>query len=194
MPDYSVKFLIDPNDLNFIKAAQQRITLAKPVNGNSPNVIWLSVDPFQSTDIGWSEEYGIYASTSQIANGVSITKLSETGLAAQDGMYYTLTAATTFNGPFAGGGVPRGSFGAQNDVPYDSYPSLTFGLTQEALVTSETIITRITGKYTKIALGGGKNDVTLKYDPTLGMFVQSTTQGKLMKEQDSSILLSEAVF
>jgi hypothetical protein len=231
MSDYSVKFLIEPADLNYIKAAGQRITLAKPVNSSSPNVIWLSIDPFQSTDVQWTEEYGIYASTSQIANGVSITKLSETGLPAQDGLYYTLTAATTFNGPFGGKGVPAGSYGAQNDVPYSAYPSLTFGLTQDALVnqkpsgrkplsatpvlatqfvqmtpftivyawlqsqfTSETIITTITGKSAKITLGGGVKDVTLKYDPSLGMFVPSSPTGQLMKQSDNVVLLAETVF
>lgn len=227
--DFSIKFLIDPKDLEFIKGAQQRITLAKPVNGGTPNVIWLSIDPFQSTDVQWTEEYGIYASTTLIAEGASITKLSETTpFPAQDGAYYTLSAATTFNGPFPGGGVAQGSFGAQNDVPNSAYPVLTFGLTQNALVnqkpsqrkplsatpvlatqfatmtpftivyawlqsqfTSETIITRITGKRAKVTLGGGATSITLKYSPDLGMFVPSTDQGKLMvKDVSSKTMLS----
>ncbi len=218
--DFSVKFLIEPKDLEYIKAAQQRITLAKPVNSDTPSVIWLSIDPFQSTDVQWTEQYGIYASTTQIAEGANITKLSETPFPAQDGAYYTLSAATTFNGPFPGGGVARGSFGADNGVPNSAYPVLTFGLTQNAMInqrpaerkplsatpvlatqfvnmtpytivyawlqsqfTSETIITRITGKRAKITLGGSVNSVTLKYSPELGMFVPSTLKAKDVSSQ-----------
>jgi hypothetical protein len=230
--DLSVKFIIDPKDLEYIKAAQQRITLAKPVNSENPSVIWLSIDPFQSTDVQWTEQYGIYASTTTITEGASITKLSETTpFPAQDGAYYTLSAATTFNGPFPGGGVSRGSFGAQNDVPHSAYPTLTFGLTQNAVVnqrpserkplsatpvlatqfvsmtpftivyawlqsqfSSETIITRITGKRSKITLGGSVTSVTMKYSPELGMFVPSTDQGKLMvKDVSSKAMLSPGI-
>ena len=77
MPDYRLQLLIDPSVLPIIRAAGQRITLAKPVNSDSsPNVVWLSIDPFQSTEVQWSEEYGIYASTTAVQQGASITKLS----------------------------------------------------------------------------------------------------------------------
>ncbi|MCQ4166517.1 hypothetical protein [Tahibacter harae] len=139
MPDYRLQLLIDPADLNVIRAAGQRITLAKPVNSDSsPNVVWLSIDPFQSTEVQWAEEYGIYASTTAVQQGASITKLSETGVPAQDGATYSFTAGATFNGPF-GGGVPRGTYGAQNDMPNSNYPMLTFGLTQSALINQKPV-------------------------------------------------------
>jgi hypothetical protein len=230
MPEYSLKFLVDSSDLVIIKAAQQRITLAKPVNGGSPNVIWLSIDPFASTDVKWTEEYGIYASTSRISNGVTIDKLSETTGPAVDGAYYSFTAATVFNGPFTGEGVTAGTFAARNDVPSSAYPVLTFGLTQSALInkfpaerkplsatsvlatqfvemtpfaivyawlqsqfTSETIITKITGKSAKVSLGGGVTSMTLKYNPELGMFVPATPQGKFA-DHAAVQLLAPAVF
>lgn len=132
--DFDVKFIIEPKDLEVIKGAQQKITLAKPVSSGTPSVIWLSIDPFVSTDVQWTEEYGIYASTTQVTEGATITKMSEVPFPAQDGASYTLSAATTFNGPFPDDRVVRGSFRAQNDVPYSAYPALTFGLTQTALV------------------------------------------------------------
>ncbi len=213
MPNYNLKLVIDPKDLEIIRASQQRITLAKPVNSeSSPNVVWLSIDPFQAPDVSWTEEYGVYSSTTAIQDGASITKLSETTpFPAQDGSYYSFTSGATFSGPFTGNGVQRGSYGAQNDMPYSQYPVLTFGLTQSAMVNqklaerkpisatpvlstqfsnmtpfttvfvwlqaqyaSETIITRITGKNSRARFGGGINDITLKYDPTLGVFVPAT--------------------
>ncbi|MCG6117916.1 MAG: hypothetical protein MEQ07_06945 [Aquimonas sp.] len=221
MPSYRLQLLIEPKDLEVVRASQQRITLAKPVSNESPNVVWLSIDPFQSTEVQWDEEYGVYASTTAVQEGASITKLSETGVPAQDGSYYTFTPGATFTGPFAGQGVARGSYGAQNDMPYSQYPVLTFGLTQSALINqkpaerkpisatpvlatqfanmtpfsnvfiwlqsqfaSETIITRITGRTAKAKFGGGVNDIALKYDASLGMFVPSAVQGKAVKETD----------
>lgn len=221
MPSYRLQLLIDPKDLEIVRASQQRITLAKPVSSESPNVVWLSVDPFQSTEVQWEEEYGIYSSTTAVQEGASITKLSETGIPAQDGSTYTFTPGATFNGPFSGG-VARGSYGAQNDMPYNQYPVLTFGLTQSALINqkpterkpisatpvlatqfanmtpftnvfiwlqsqfaSETIITKITGRSAKAKFGGGVDDITLKYDASLGMFVPAAVQGKAVKETNA---------
>ena len=39
MPNYSLTLNIDPSDLNVIKAAGQRLTLAKPVGSGDPNVV-----------------------------------------------------------------------------------------------------------------------------------------------------------
>ncbi|BAW79795.1 hypothetical conserved protein [Candidatus Nitrosoglobus terrae] len=218
MPDYSLQLLIDEKDLPVIKGAGQYITLAKPVNSNSPNVIWLSVDPFSSTEVSWQEQYGIYASTTAVQQGATITKLSETGIPAQDGAYYTLSASAVFTGPYFNESVPAGTWAAQNSVPYSQYQSLTFGLSQSALVnqkpinrkplsaasvlanqsiemtpftniyvwlqavfSSETIISRIIGKYTIARFGNGVNNITLKYEPNLGVFVPYTN-GQFQRE------------
>ncbi|MBN8738755.1 MAG: hypothetical protein BGP24_12550 [Lysobacterales bacterium 69-70] len=232
MPDYRLQLLIDPTDLSVIRTAGQRITLAKPVNSDSsPNVIWLSIDPFQSTEVQWSEEYGIYASTTAVQQGASITKLSETGVPAQDGASYSFTSAATFNGPFSSGSVARGSYGAQNDMPNSNYPMLTFGLTQSALInqkpaerkpisatpvlatqfanmtpfstvyiwlqsqfSSETIITKITGKTSKARFGGGVNDLSLKYDANLGVFVPVSAQGKALADHPNVELSTPLLF
>jgi hypothetical protein len=226
MPDYSVTFLIDAKDLEAIKAAQQRITLAKTVNGdNSANVIWLSVDPFPTTVVGWNEAYGIYASASGVVDGATISKMAELPVPAQAKAYYSFTTAAAFNGPFSGNGVPAGSYGVQNDMPYTSYATLTFGLTQDADVnqlkltakpisatpvlatqflqmtpsptfyvwlqaqfTSGTVI-RVVGKSTKVSLGGGVTAATLKYDPSLGLFVAAGPQLRLADGQPAVALI-----
>jgi hypothetical protein len=217
--NFNLKLLIDTETLPIIRDSGQRITLAKPVNADTtPSVVWLSIDPFASTDVSWEEQYGIYASTTKVVDGATISKLSETGVGAQDGATYTFTSGAVFNGPFPGG-VPRGSYGAQNDMPSSLYPVLTFGLTQDALVNqvaakrkplsatpvlatqfaeitpftivfvwlqaqfrSETIITRITGRNTKVRLGGGVNEATLKYNAELGVFVPVDSKGTFQKE------------
>lgn len=135
MPDQSLTLLIDPTDLTVIKTAQQRIALGKTVNGNPVNIIWLSVDPLASNIISWPAEYGLYASASPLKDGSPILKLAEAGPPVQNSAYYTFTPAGLFNGPHTGSAAPpASSYAVQNDMPYASYPSLVFGLTQSALV------------------------------------------------------------
>lgn len=134
MMEYRLQLILDKKALREVKNAGQRILLAKPVNGETPSVVWLSIDPFESTEVVWKEEYGIYASNNTVKHGAKITKISETGVPAQDGAFYTLTPQTIFEGPTPDPSIPRGTFVARNHTSYDAYPSLTFGLTQSALI------------------------------------------------------------
>ena len=59
---------------------------------------------------------------------------------------------------------------------------------------SETIITTITGKTSKARFGGGVNDLALKYDPNLGVFVPVSAQGKLMAEHPNVELSTPLLF
>lgn len=138
MPNYSLTLNIDPTDLNVIKAAGQRLTLAKPVGSGDPNVVWLSIDPFQSTTVEWTEEYWIYASTTEVAQGNNISKLSEvTPGPALDAGYYPFTPAATFGVFQNSPAIPSGTFAAENMMPYTQYPALTFGLSQSAMVSKK---------------------------------------------------------
>lgn len=135
MPEFTLKLSIDPESLKIIKAAQQRIILAKPVDGASPNVAWVAFDPFQSNTVTWNEEFNIYASTTEIQNGAEILKMSDTTYPAQDAAYYSFDPSATFSGPFTGTGAPpRGSYRVINNMPSSEYRSLTMGLQQKARV------------------------------------------------------------
>jgi hypothetical protein len=139
MTDFALTLEIDPDDLTVIRSAQQRLTLAKPVDGAEPNVIWLSIDPFQTTLVTWVDEYGIYASTSEIREGTTLIKMADSPLPALAGSSYTLTSGGVFTGPFSSGGLPSTVYGAKNDVPYDDFPKLTFGLSQSAAVNGNVV-------------------------------------------------------
>ncbi|MBU3961463.1 MAG: hypothetical protein KJ670_14965 [Alphaproteobacteria bacterium] len=138
MPSYSLTLNIDPTDLNVIKAAGQRLTLAKPVGSGDPNVVWLSIDPFQSTTVEWTEDYWIYASTTEVTQGNNISKLSEvTPGPALDAGYYPFTPAATFGVFQNNPGIASGTYAAENMMPYTQYPALTFGLSQSAMVSKK---------------------------------------------------------
>ena len=51
---------------------------------------------------------------------------------------------------------------------------------------SETIITQITGNHSVAKFGGAVDNITLKYDPNLGVFVSATPKGVL--EHDSGLV------
>ncbi|PKR54099.1 hypothetical protein [Thalassospira marina] len=134
--DFTLTLNIDPKDLDVINGAQQKVALAKPVGNSAANVIWVAFDPFESNTIQWSEEYWIYASTASTGvNGEKITKLSEVQPGpAMTGSVYTFGQTATFGEPVKNPAIGSGTFAAQNDMPYDKYPSLTFGLSQTAMV------------------------------------------------------------
>lgn len=135
---FSLSLGFDTDVLSLIKDAGQRVAIAKPVGSGAPNVIWVDIDPFQVTTIEWEENYWIYASTDSVEHGTSINKLSEVSPGpALDGGYYEFTNNNIF-GPFRKNNsalpVASGTFAAINNMNYDRYASLTFGLAQDALV------------------------------------------------------------
>jgi len=217
---FTLKMLIDPADLSVIKTAGQRITLAKPVNAEDRiSTVWLSIDPFQSTDVEWEEEYGIYASTTAIVDGASITKMSETDFPAADGKYYSFPSSALFLGPSGGPSAPPlGTFKVFNDMPSSNYRALTFGLSQSAQVNkmpanrkpisassvlatqfiemtpftnvyiwlqsyyqSETVITKVVGKYTVAKFGRDAFELTFKYDAQAGVFKPVDEQARFIE-------------
>ena len=133
--NYSLDLTIDEESLRFLRTSQLRITLAKPVGGDSPNVTWIVFDPFGANKVEWTEEFGLYASPTQlIQNGATITRISDK-FPISDASYYSFDNSATFNGPNTGTEAPnRGSFKVYNDMPSSQYPVLTFGLEQKAVV------------------------------------------------------------
>lgn len=137
--EFQLDLSIDTVDLRILKAAQMRIVLAKPVGSANPNVAWLSFDPFEGNSVTWTEEYGLYASNSELKAGAQIVKISSAPFPAQDGKYYAFKSDATFYGPNSGGDVPPlNSFRVFNEMPTSQYPLLLFGLMQSARVNGKT--------------------------------------------------------
>jgi hypothetical protein len=220
MSGNKLRLLIDKNYLPMLKASQQRITLARQVNSAMPDVVWQAIDPSVSTEVEWDAQYGFYASNVSVMHGARITKIAEADIPVRDGGRYSFTRDMVFAGP-SGGGVARGSYAIDNDMPFSSYPVLTFGLTQSARInqrpsgphpisatpvlatqpltmtplpdvclwmesgaSSETVISRIDGPYSVVRFSGGANEITLKYDPNLGVFVSASPRGELQHDSE----------
>lgn len=134
--NFQLTLNINPDDLNVINAAQQKIALAKPAQNQGIDVIWLAFDAFESNTVQWEEDYWLYASnTATSDNGAVISKLSEVQPGpAVDGSIYSFTNNATFDAPVPSTSVASGTFSADNNMSYDKYKYLTFGLSQSAMV------------------------------------------------------------
>jgi hypothetical protein len=92
----------------------------------------------QANTLSWSEQYGIYASTSGVTNGAVLTQLSSVPVGAAMNKLYTLEESAVISGPVSGG-APN-SFALLNKYN-NSTGYMTVGLFQDANVNG----TKITG-------------------------------------------------
>jgi len=127
MTTYQLSIDIDQAGLSAIYTSGQRVTLVKSVTsfpgstGNLP-VAWISFNPMEGNLITWTENYSVYATTTQIAGGAQIVMSSSTP--AQEGIMYALE-----NGAFSNiaGGAPS-VYNVKNMMEPGNF---NFGLAQD---------------------------------------------------------------
>jgi hypothetical protein len=186
--DFKLNLLIKEPDLRIITTSGLKITIAKPVGDGSPNVAWLVFDPFMANTVEWSEEYGLYASTSRIDQGAVITRISEKPPKVTDGESYVFGKSGTVFDP-GDDYCEDGSFRIKNLMGGPAYPSLTFGLTQTALINNN----RIEAACINAAVVPSKLDVIFKPLTRVFVWLQSSyCSGTVITTIMST--LAEAVF
>lgn len=132
---YTIQITFTAEQLQAIYATGNKLIFAKAsANGGSPDVVWQSIRPMQNNTIQWLEEYGIYATKTEIAEGAIIERMSQVNAPAARGKLYTLTPTGAMEGP-SDGGFPK-LYTAENDYAEASYINL--GLTQDAEVNGTT--------------------------------------------------------
>lgn len=139
MLQFTLNASFSETDLNNIHNTNSSVIVAKPADGDEPNVAWLSFRPFPDNQIVWEEQYGIYASNTELQHGAELTQLASTGVPAADDKIYRLLPSGHF-GPPEGVGT-KNAFTAINE--YNNLPapaSLVFGLYQDASVNGVDII------------------------------------------------------
>lgn len=202
MSSYELIVQIDSADVKEINAAKQVVTIVKEVGGSSGEpVAWVAFSPFENNDVSWEEQYGVYASTSQVENGATITKTSAVNPATSEVSYPFQNG--TFGSPIPGG--PANSYGIANQysqqftfgmaqsvtangskfdasplnaVPVLSNEDATFTPIEKIKVflhahfNNGVIITNITSKALEVDLTNSPK-VTIKYDKASGKFVMA---------------------
>lgn len=135
MPTYTLRTSFTQQDLQRFYATGTNIVVAKPNGGGAPNVAWIVFRPLGENSMTWTDEYGIYASNTDLVAGAILNQMSRTAYPAEPAKTYELSPAGTFVGP--GSNTQPGSYTAVN--AYDNLPKgyLTFGLYQRAEVNGD---------------------------------------------------------
>lgn len=128
--EFTLKTAFTNTQLELLYATGTNVIVAKPARGSQPNVAWQVFRPMQANILKWSEEYGVYASTSVVTNGATLSQLSSVPVGAREDMLYTLEPNSIISGPVFGG-MP-GAFALMNN--FGEKPYMTVGLYQNANV------------------------------------------------------------
>lgn len=135
MVSFNLNTAFTDQDLQRFLASGSNVVVAKPNGGGAPNVAWLVYRPLIANSITWEEQYGIYASNTDIARGGAVlNQMSKSEFPAIDGKTYGLNPAGSFTAPQSGGA--SGSYYAVNEYRNDK-GYLTFGLFQNATVNGD---------------------------------------------------------
>jgi hypothetical protein len=148
MDSYELKVAFTEEQLTNLYITGSNVIIAKPLVNGPPDVTWQVFKPIQNNTLKWNEEYGMYASTSEVINGSELNQFSSVPVGAVMDKLYTLEPSAVISGP-ASGGQPN-SFTLLNK--YSDKPYLTMGLFQDATVNG-TIISgnALSADYTLLA-------------------------------------------
>jgi hypothetical protein len=137
MPTYNLSTTFSNADLERFYATGTNVVVAKPTEGGQPNVAWVVYRPLPLNKINWEEEYGIYATNSELQNGATLTQVSQTPYPAIFEKSYTLSPAGVMVGP-NDGGTPN-AYTAVNE--FNNLPKgyMVIGLYQAANVDGKAI-------------------------------------------------------
>lgn len=136
MSNYSLNVAFTQQQLQTLYLTGSNVIIAKPTGGSRPNVAWQVFKPMQANTLSWTEDYGIYASTSQVTNGARLDQLSNVPVGAAMNKMYTLQPSAVITGPATGG--ESGSFALLNN--YLTQDFMTVGLYQDATVNGTEIM------------------------------------------------------
>jgi hypothetical protein len=179
---YQLTIDIDSGDLQQLYDANQAITIVKSVvsqplaSGNLP-IAWVHFQPLQTNVVTWITDYYIYATTTAIQAGASITRTSLTGVPVQPAYTYTLKQgafATTQGGP-------AGTFNACNEQGQ----MLGFGLSQKAMVNNV-----MTDAPLNVVPVLNNESVTFTPEETVSIFLSNVVNNGVVLSQVASNALS----
>jgi hypothetical protein len=137
MVSFNLNTAFTQQDLERFFASGSNVVVAKPNNGGAPNVNWVVFRPLIKNSMSWEENYGIYASNTDLISGGVLNQMSQTPYPAVPAALYTIQPSGAFTGP--AGTRPPGSYYALNS--YNNLPKgvLTVGLFQNAEVNGDAV-------------------------------------------------------
>jgi hypothetical protein len=139
MPTYTLTIQMDSTGVSDIQTSKQYVTLAKAVsndNGPSLPVVWLAITPGETNVVTWTEEYSVYASTTNYQDGAQISTSST--LPAVGGTTYNFE-----NGVFSvasTSGIESNQYGVNNQdsaMQIEGVSQIVSGLYQGSVLNGE---------------------------------------------------------
>jgi hypothetical protein len=76
MANYALNLIFSGKDLDIIDRCRQKVVIAKQ-STNGSKTAWITFDPFEYNSVEWTEQYALYASTSEVKKGATIRKMSD---------------------------------------------------------------------------------------------------------------------
>ncbi|MFN9631271.1 MAG: hypothetical protein ACK59A_13735 [Cyanobacteriota bacterium] len=95
MPNYTLNISFDSKGLQAITQAGQVVTIVKLTSSTSKPVAWISFQPQQENQIIWTEQYAVYASTTNLQSGAKI--ITSATANAVGGSSYNINSAGYFD-------------------------------------------------------------------------------------------------
>ncbi|MGO8840232.1 MAG: hypothetical protein ACLQF1_03595 [Methyloceanibacter sp.] len=171
VPTYTLTTGFADEDLKRFYATGTNIVIAKPTDGGQPNVAWVVYRPLPKNAVTWEEQYGIYASNSEIQNGAALYQLAQTAFPAIFEKAYNFDPSGFFTGPFGGGS--KNAYTAVN--LYGNLPKgyMTMGLFQNATVDGSAVV----GNAVSAALVLYQSKATITPFTTVYLWTQSQVKG-----------------
>lgn len=133
MANYKLNIKFRESDLDLIHQAGERVILVKHTEGNADSqVAWVSFDPLMYNTIEWSNEFAVYASTSELQNSAKVNMMSDK--MADPKIVYSFESGH-FKNPVVSDTMGANTYAIVNN--YEKKKACTFGLAQQIVVNDE---------------------------------------------------------
>lgn len=174
---YKLNIALTPEQLDLLAGSQ--IAIAKS-GAEKPNVVWQALRPIEELTMTWEENYGIYATETELKGGAKIVSTARVKGDAINGEEYALVKNGFFV-PQQNVGDPSSYFGRNQ---YTEETPMGFGLTQTAELTgSGTALPPNPISYASVLPG---NLATMTPFTTLYVWIQSSVLGGSVVTQVTS--------
>jgi len=128
MANYSLIVNFDHEMVSKFNENNQKLVIVKESEESNVDVAWITFSPFEINDVSWSEEYGLYASCSDVTGQAVIQKSSYVANASEQQLY--LFTNGTFNLASTDLSLGENTYEVKNGMPTTT-KMLTFGLAQD---------------------------------------------------------------
>lgn len=130
MAKYRLNIQFTEKDLQTIYNTGEKVIIVKHTNENLDNqVAWVSFCPFMYNTIEWENVFSIYASTSELKDGIIIHKLSSKSASTR--ISYNFKQGI-FQHAMPQVSLTDNTYAVRNSM--DMYTHLTFGLAQNSII------------------------------------------------------------